>query len=829
MNFAAALRKIFPPRLWFLALLAALAFIATDTVVHLTTTRDLTANHANQQPLIDPGSPSGLANNQHTLILPYSGMDTYHWVMQTQEMLAGGGWRIRHVDYDNAPAGREVHWSSLMRWWLGALAAIDHAYTAIPLAQAVEDSAPVGSVLMVVLILVVMTPLFARRLGSVPAALLAFGTFATGPLYESYMVGRTDHHAIVALVGLLTVLCLVGGAAGWVRTDAGDDVDESLLSIWLPDRPQARRWFIASGIIGGIGLWVSAASVALMLAFTGVGALLATGWLGRGASAKDVFRPDPSLWRIWGWSGAATSLLCYFLEYFPSHFGLRLEVNHPLYALAWGGGGEIIFRASRWWAGGKLVERPRDWVWLAGGVLGVASGPVVIALFSSQVFRVADPFLWIMHVDYIGEFSSLGKFVQRQLDEKEFWSFLFIASNHWLFLFIANPLVLLVAFGFAWSGGRPWIARLTAQAFSALAFGLCCLIWPEFRHPWFFGTFIAAMVILQAGLWGSWEPFPRPVRALLVLTLPPLLVAFAQAASQVRWIETSYGLGLAALVTVALALHLHGRFRWTWPRLGAACLLLLWAMLPNLVITVENWTIGKWKGNVSQIEQLEIISRDVAQRLRDRVGDQPVVVASGPTSSTWLIYYGGLQGLGTYYWENLAGMKANAAIYGARTPEQALKIILEHHIRYLVIFSWVDLPSEYSRIDRGLRADQPAPDDAFILQLLHGRIHPSWLRPIFYQLPPGDEFKPLWVFMAEIVPDQNPALAQVRLAQWEMQMGDNDDAGKALDSALALDPDCVPAIVTAARLDFAAGKTTTFNACVQRLHELMPPNGVART
>src|SRR5471030_2969060 len=119
-------RKIFPPRLWAVALLAMMAIVATDTLVRLHSTWNLTAGSRNLAPVTDASSPSGYAAGQHELVLPYIGMDGYHWVMQTQQMLGDGNWRVRHVDYDNAPDGREVHWSSLFRWWLAGLAEVDH-------------------------------------------------------------------------------------------------------------------------------------------------------------------------------------------------------------------------------------------------------------------------------------------------------------------------------------------------------------------------------------------------------------------------------------------------------------------------------------------------------------------------------------------------------------------------------------------------------------------------------------------------------------------------------------------------------------------------------
>ena len=757
MKFAAVLSKFYPPRLWALALLVMVAFVATDTYVHWQTTWALVARQAVAPPPTDAASPSGYADNQHELILPYPGIDTYHWVMQTQEMLAGAGARIRTVDYDNAPAGREVHWSSLIRWWLAALAVVDHFYTATPLPMAVEDVAPIGSVLLVVGLIVALTPLVARRFGSGPAALFAFGPMGVGPFYESFSGGRTDHHGLVALTGLLTVLFLLGGGAGWVRAENGPESADSFLRTWLPNRVQARRWFIASGVVGAVGLWVSAASVVFTLAFTGLGALLATGWLARGVAADEPARPDPSLWRVWGWSGAAASLFFYLLEYFPAHLGMRLEVNHPLYALAWGGGGEIIFRACRWWGGGQLAERPRDWAWLAGSVGVLALIPALIFLFADRVFAVSDQFLWTMHNDNIEEFFSLWVFLKSQ----PFWTLVSMAS----------PLVLLTIPMIFWSGRRDW---------------------------------------------------PRPARALLALALPPALITFGQAVAQVRWIETSYALWLAALVGVAMALRLRA-YRWNPWRIIVAVLLLGWSLLPNPRNIIYSWVEGHWKAPLSEVEPLELITRDVAQRLRLREGDVPLVVVSGPTSSTWLLYWGGFHSIGTYYWENLAGMKANAAIYGAGTPDEALQLLQAHHATHLVILSWVDNPSEYARLSHHLRKNDPVPEDAFAWSLTHGRVYPSWLRPIFYPMPQaGDYAKKFSVLVFAIDPTQSEALAQVRLAQWQMQLGNTPEAVRALNNALQDDPACLPAHITAARLEFAAGKTDAIAARLQHLLALLP-------
>jgi len=62
--------------------------------------------------------------------------------MQTQLMIATGGWRLRRVAYDTAPDGREVHWCSPLHWWLTAVAWVDHVVTGRSWLVAVEHATP---------------------------------------------------------------------------------------------------------------------------------------------------------------------------------------------------------------------------------------------------------------------------------------------------------------------------------------------------------------------------------------------------------------------------------------------------------------------------------------------------------------------------------------------------------------------------------------------------------------------------------------------------------------------------------------------------------------
>jgi hypothetical protein len=87
--------------------------------------------------------------------------------------------------------------------------------------------------------------------------------------------------------------------------------------------------------------------------------------------------------------------------------GMRLEVNHPLYALAWLGAGEVLCLYSRVMRdGGRAVER-RAWLVGAAGVGAVVLVPAAIAVGGERVFLVRDPLLWGISTRYVAESQSL--------------------------------------------------------------------------------------------------------------------------------------------------------------------------------------------------------------------------------------------------------------------------------------------------------------------------------------------------------------------------------------------------------------------------------------
>lgn len=414
-----------------------------------------------EAPASAPGSPTGYADGRRSLVLPPAAADTAHWIMQTQTMLARGEWRMRQVDYDNAPAGREVHWAAPLHGWLAALAWIDHRVTGRPIGQSVERAVVYSGPVMLAVALAGLVPLLWRRFSVWAAVLAALGVVAVYPFYLDFVAGYADHHGLANGCGLLSVLLLAAaGGTGGER--------------------EARRWFLASALAGGAGLWISAATQAPVLLGIGLG-LLAAAWLDRGPAGRPVWIEHPGLLRTWGWAGGGASLAAWLLEYFPQHVGLRLEVNHPLYAAAWIGAGEtlrvIVLLRREGWKRVTAADRARG---AAGAGLALAL-PLVIYFTAEKTFLVRDPFLWRLHAEYIAEFQGLSRILGRglSLSTLSLWlPALLLAPVVWRVVRAGSPssrpalalalVPALLACGMAWFQIR-WLGLAFALTIPALA------------------------------------------------------------------------------------------------------------------------------------------------------------------------------------------------------------------------------------------------------------------------------------------------------------------------------------------------------------------------
>ena len=263
---------------------------------------------------------------------PYADVDGNHWFLYARQMLEEGRWRIRHTELDNTPYGREVHWSSSYSWWMILLAKARALLTGGSTVSHLAWAGDFGGAILHACMVALFAALFWRRAGAVNAGFGALALAVLQPLASDFGFARPDHHGLQDMTALFCVACMV--RALWSSTDS---------------RP---GWAVASAFSGATGLWIGATGGFFVLGTMALGGCV---W-----ALLHLGRPEAvatsRTWRIWGWAGAAFSLAYYALEYAPGPLPFRLEVNHPLYAIAWAGLGEFVATLQRNAAAGNLVN-----------------------------------------------------------------------------------------------------------------------------------------------------------------------------------------------------------------------------------------------------------------------------------------------------------------------------------------------------------------------------------------------------------------------------------------------------------------------------------------
>lgn len=400
-------------RIFLLAILAATLYTAGFLLLdHATGIRDILAS-TQFGPVGQLIEPVLTADGEHTRNLVItSAPDGRWWIMHAERMRREGGFRMRETQSDNPPNGREVHWSSFQMWNLIALSEVLKFFPKPPYLSDIEWSALfVGPVTWFIFFTVGLI-LAWRAFGKEAALAWILCMVSARSVLYFFRAGEADHHGLVAMCAALGVFLLAGGRVGlFLQPDHSNTRSGNRNA--FGDRqnrmqgaaPPYRWWFAAAGVLTAMGLWISAATQLPVLFATGLGAVLATWFATRNCSV----RVDANAWRIWGCSGALTSLIFYTVEYFPSHMGWRLEVNHPLYALAWLAGAELLCRLCK-----ALEERafPR-WSMPEILLVGLCMVAVVlplgfIALGGEKVFVISDRFLYALHDYFINEFMSLA-------------------------------------------------------------------------------------------------------------------------------------------------------------------------------------------------------------------------------------------------------------------------------------------------------------------------------------------------------------------------------------------------------------------------------------
>lgn len=343
-------------RLWYLVPLGALVFLLwanhstlrrADTLARLGDTPE--ESHA-------AGTRQFLARNHDAL--------SYQWLLQTDTLLRSGDVRVRHVDYDNAPQGREVRTPSPYRLWLALVAGVAGALEGRPATGMLESAARYADPILHAVFLLVTALLVRRWFGVTAAVVHSVAAVTLVPFVLPFLGGGPGDHGLSLLAAWFALVPIL---AHLRRRSLGESLPAGERSPRATEQA-ARLTQLAfwAGVAGAFTFWVNAATGLAVLGALLVGGLVAALLTRRGAPAAAAD------WPAWGVGGSAGVLLFFVAEYAPNHLATwQLEYLHPLWGVAWLGAAGLL----------QLLVKPASgWRRILIGTLSLAAiaGPLVV-------------------------------------------------------------------------------------------------------------------------------------------------------------------------------------------------------------------------------------------------------------------------------------------------------------------------------------------------------------------------------------------------------------------------------------------------------------------
>jgi len=689
------------------------------------------------------------------VILREMALDGYVWNRLASHLGEDGRLRMRATDFDNAPTGREVHWNSGFAWYLRGLGLLRQSV--VPqesLRTCVARMSIWANPILIALLIPLLAGLTAWRFGWLAGSTIAIGVIAAPGFYEGFLPAYPDHHGLIAAALLGTILGIVWAGAGWVKPGA------SPRDLLPGDLRTARQGMWISALFGAAGFWISAISQAMIMAGIGVGALLAAWVFASGLKKQEKACFHPELWKLWGRVGALATLGFYLLEYFPSAPVLRLEVNHPLYAIAWWGGAALIVVLGRWLSDRGEKENLLRWQSLILPILAVSLLPACVLFFGQKVHVGMDPFMNCL-ATYVAEVKPL------------------------LWRFQTKTLTFETAFGY--------FPAITLAALVALFFGriprsartqLLFLLAPVFV--------ITALQFYQT----RWGMLSSPAYIILAALLLPVLWDLLSGSRGNRFLRAG---GTLALAVFFLSVP-YRNFK------------------PEVLLALSDPA----KQSPNPTEGLHLVMRDIAEAIRRDADGKPVVLLSSPNSSTLIGYMGDFHTIGTLYWENAAGLKTAAAMLCAQGDEDALKQLQAKGVTHVALISWENFIEPYFHILQGIRPNADTLENAFGHRALFQNIIPAWARPIPYPPNPVTKQLGLKILLLAVVPNQSPIEAKFHLAEFLIAQNELPAAETQLKEILAASPGSDKPRSVLARLLAATDRPDEGVKEMQRVFETAP-------
>lgn len=549
--------------------------------------------------------------------------DAYYWLSFARDLRTSGHLRVRRTLADNAPYGREVHWAQLPIWSLAVLSFALEQLGGLAPPPALEWAGRMLMPLFGFVFFSALLLLLARRMGA-GVALLAVLPMAVSSHFEFHTL-RPDHHGFQLAFATGSLLCLLCSGLGWIRTGGNSSGGRPL----VPSPADARRWFIASGLFGGMSLWMGATVFAFVLCALAVGMAISI-LRADPHSIPDGVALRPALFRWWGLAGAGASLFFYLIEYAPQHVAMRLEVNHPLYALCFWGTAECLYGLARWKQNRRRLPR-RDLLPVAAGLLAAIALPALVLFGPVAWYLPRSPLLLRLHARIIAEFLSP-----------------------------MNPAV-----------SDIYLTRLPLLATGGIA--MAVTVWLLFRKdlpfrwqaPLRLLATVSAVFVFLFGWQGRWLQF-----------LPPVFFLLA-------------GVALAALRDRHPAAPPPRGSAWLPAVLGLSLLLQAGhaAAVLHLRPIRDMLRVERMEGPLN----LMMLQRNLLLSLKADAPDIPMRLILPADMAPAAYYFGIGRSVGSLYWENLEGLTAHAEFMGDPLPgERAQEIAGERGLSHVLSYSTPD-------------------------------------------------------------------------------------------------------------------------------------------
>ncbi len=623
--------------------------------------------------------------------------DGYVWNRHAEHIGEAGDIRTHYVYFDNAPKGRELHWCSAFAWYLRGLGEIHRHFSGDTLRNSIFRASIWANPILLILALALFSTLSARRFGPLCGSVLAIGMITTASFYEGFLPAYPDHHGITAFALMGIIFGIAWAGAGWVHKN---DSDTFILPRSLK---QARHGMFFSAISAAAGLWISGFSAAIIAAGIGVGAMVSVFLFGKKAKAEGSDY-HPELWKFWAVATASGSLFFYLFEYFPNRLGMRLEVNHPLYALAWLGGGWIIYEVTNWISLRQVGATPFPWKKLLLPLIACSILPSFVLLGGDRFYMLKGDFMLGLMKNIAEGLPLLTRIQMGAITWK-------VAFGYFPLFIVAS--IALMCFRRISSGTKGTLLLLICPILIVTVLQIFQVRWGMLNGP----TYIALAGIVVPQIW---RLVPKAISWRIVGSVALLGIVYLFSIDTVR-----------------------------------GMLLPFWQQYNSK----QNMQVGS-----GQI--LALLHRDMAKTILQNANGKPVTLLSSPNSSCLLATLGGFQTMGTLYWENVEGLETAAKMLNAQSDEEALAMFQLRGITHVSLMSWENFIEPYFRLLYPNPVPGKSLENSFAHKALFKKQIPQWARPIPYPKNFMSNALKQDVMLLEIVPNQTQDEAEFHLARF---------------------------------------------------------------